>query len=242
MPTASQGFHTEPQYEKACCEIRLLGEINNQSIFTLCDEVDLAIDYYQYRKIEIQIDSPGGSIASLDYYLSKLERWKRKNVTIATLGLTQVASAAALILSLGTIGYRRAYSSSMLLYHNSRISRENWTATKESLQFESQNLYKTDNRLQNILIDHIYKDLIEAKSNIYTMAYLDYNYKEKIFEELTTEFEMPFVSKTTLENSFNKLFSYDCYITPRHAQEMLLIDAIQEEFEVGGKETEFKEE
>lgn len=241
----SSGFHqphTEPQYEKACCEIRLLGEVNNQSIFTLCDEIDLAIDYYQYKKVDIQIDSPGGSIASLDYYLSKLERWRKKGIIIGTLGLTSVASAAAIILSLGTTGYRRAYSSSMLLYHNSRISREKWVATKDSLQFESEALEKTDKRLIKRLIDHILSGF-QSRAVPSLMPYLDYNYREKKFEEKSTDFELGGISRQTIENCLSKLFSFDCLIEPTLAKGMFLIDHVQEEFEedhVNG-ESKFKE-
>ena len=232
--------HTEPQYEKSCCEIRLVGEVNNQTVFTLCDEIDLAIDYYQYKIVEIQIDSPGGAIASLDYYLSKLERWKKKGILISTLGLTSVASAAAMILSLGTIGYRRAYSSSQLLYHNARISKEKFIATKEGLISESKALELIDNRLQNRLVDHIFDNKINKSNKITSMAYLDYNFLDKKFEELTTPIEATGISKETLKLSYTKLNSFDTFISPNLAKEMFLIDEIQEVFEFKGDEAKLK--
>lgn len=235
-----ESFHTEPQYEQACCEIRLIGEINNQSIFLLCDEVDLAIDYYQYKKIDIQIDSHGGSIASLDYYLSKLDRWKKKGIIIGTLGLTSVASAAAIILSLGTVGYRRAYSSSMLLYHNTRIAREKWVATKDSLQFESDALDRTDKRLIKRLIDHVNENIL-TKAKVRELSYLDFDYSEKKYLERTFS-EFDGITTETVEKYYNILFSYDCFISPALAKGMLLIDYIQEEFELNPKgEASFKE-
>ncbi|MEM0354668.1 MAG: ATP-dependent Clp protease proteolytic subunit [Thermoplasmata archaeon] len=233
-------FHTEPQYEQSCCEIRLLGEINNHSIFLLCDEIDLAIDYYQYKKIDIQIDSHGGSIASLDYYLSKLDRWRKKGIIIGTLGLTSVASAAAIILALGTVGYRRAYGSSMLLYHNTRIEREKWVATKDSLQFESDALDRTDKRLIKRMIDHVDEGIL-SKHKIDSLSYLDFDYKEKKYLERTF-FDLEGITRETLEKYYNILFSYDCFIAPTLAKGMLLIDHIQEEFELDPHgEATFKE-
>lgn len=168
MDRVETGFLPEVKYEKACAVIRLIGEVNNKSIFSLCDEIDLAIEYYNYRKIDIQIDSPGGSISSLDYYISKLDKWQQRHgVIIGTLGLTSVASAAAMILSLGTIGYRRAYMSSQLVYHNSRLitqKEEMWT--KERLDYTNKSLVETDDRLLNRLVKHVYTNKVFQNDQI----------------------------------------------------------------------------
>ena len=60
------------KYETHRAVVRLSGELNNDSIFALCDEIDLALDYYKYPAVEIQIDSPGGHVDSLDYYLTQI--------------------------------------------------------------------------------------------------------------------------------------------------------------------------
>ena len=37
--------------------VKLLDEINQNSIFKLCIEIEISLDYYKYDKIEIRIDS-----------------------------------------------------------------------------------------------------------------------------------------------------------------------------------------
>ncbi|MBS1681667.1 MAG: ATP-dependent Clp protease proteolytic subunit [Bacteroidetes bacterium] len=235
----------EVKYEKACAVIRLIGEVNNQSIFALCDEIDLAIEYYNYKKIDIQIDSPGGAITSLDYYLSKLHKWQQRyGVIIGTLGLTKIASSAAMILSLGTIGYRRAYQSSQLVYHNSRIitsKAEVWT--KERLDYTNKSLAETDGRLITRLVKHIHSNKVIEKGQVKykRMHGIDFDFENKLYRLKQTP-EEEVLSEQTLKQEYVKLSNLDTVITPLLAHQMLLIDSTQEEFEESGLEKLFKEE
>ena len=227
------------KYEKACAIVRLIGEVNNRSIFALCDEVDLAIEYYNYSKIDIHIDSLGGSISSLDYFISKLDKWQNKyGVTIGTLGLTNVASAAAMILSLGTIGYRRAYMSAQLTYHNSRIltnGQEIWT--KERLDITSDRLTKTDDRLITRLVNHIFLNKV-SKNESQKMHRIDYNFENEKYDILP----LADITVETMQKEYIKLHNLDTYITPSIAYKLFLIDSSQEKFEESGEEKKFKED
>lgn len=233
-------------YEKACAIVRLFGEVNNQTIFELCDEIDLAIDYYNYRKIEIQIDSPGGSIQSLDYFITKLEKWRQKEgVIIATLGLTNVASAAAMILALGTVGYRRAYRSSSLLFHNSRvITNGSSVFTKETLNKANKDLAEIDERLLDRLSNHIHSNKVIQNDKVVhkKMWGLQFDVEKKSYQEYELSEESAGVSVITLKKEYVKLHNLDVYISPGLAGKMLLIDFYQEDFESKGFEKRFKED
>lgn len=112
------------KYDQNKASIMFSHPVSVDSIFALCSSIDLAIEYYQYSTVELVIDSPGGSVAALKYYLDKLDYWKSKGVTIQTNALTFVASASAVILSSGTLGFRSAPWYSSLVYHNSRCPTE----------------------------------------------------------------------------------------------------------------------
>ena len=93
-------------------------EVTPQSIAKLTEAIDHLIETYKYARIELRLLSPGGSVSSLAYYLSALERWQQDAVKIDTRALTDVASASAIMLSLGE--YRTASKESSLLYHFAR--------------------------------------------------------------------------------------------------------------------------
>ena len=108
----------QAKYETHRAVVRLAGELSNGSIFALCDEIDLALDYYKYPLVEIQIDSPGGPVDSLDYYLTRLKSWRADGLRVSTLAMTRAAGAAAVILALGDRGLRRAYPSARLQFRH----------------------------------------------------------------------------------------------------------------------------
>lgn len=136
---------------------RLSGEITEETILSLCDEIDLAVEYFQHRHITIEICSVGGAVLALQYFLSKLAEWRKLAVTIETIALTRAASAAAVILSLGDIGHRSAYSTASLLYHNGRATMPSW-GTKEDYAHIASDLQRIDSHLQDELVRHIYDD------------------------------------------------------------------------------------
>lgn len=120
---------TTIRYEHDRAVARLVGEVGVESILSLCDRIDLALEYYQYADIVIQLASPGGAVTALEHFLTRLTQWRATpGVHIETVALTHAASAAALILSLGDIGCRSAYASSELLYHSSRMTTGGGTA------------------------------------------------------------------------------------------------------------------
>lgn len=97
--------------------VTLLGNVDEESIFLLCRNIDEALRYYFYQSIEIQLNSVGGDEAALEHYLDRLSSWRLEyGAKIATLGMIHVSSAAAVILSMGDAGARRVYNTTQLQY------------------------------------------------------------------------------------------------------------------------------
>jgi ATP-dependent protease ClpP protease subunit len=232
-------------YERHKTIIRVHGDIDNASIFALCDEINLAVDYYHYQQIEIQIDSYGGSVSSLEYYLGRLNYWReKKRVRISTLAMTKAASAAAIILSMGDIGYRRAYESTSILYHDTRIvSGEGEVWTKDKLDILHRQLLKTDQHLIEHLARHVYNQKVQSErtpEGAYQwkkMLAVRSDFRELIRvsdpREMLVELdcgEADHLSLEQIQSAYMTLNALDVFIPADIAQKMLLIDEIVADF------------
>ena len=100
--------------------VRLVGSIDDGSVGELLDHVDLARDAYGLRRIEIQVDSPGGDVKALRYCLRELDRRRGpERLSFTTTALAKAYSAAAVLVALG--GDRReARPGATFLLHPAR--------------------------------------------------------------------------------------------------------------------------
>lgn len=155
MNTAQIPIHYE--HDKAI--ICFSQQVDSTSILTLCEEIDTAVDYYDYKKIQIKIESPGGAIDALQFYVDKLRQWRRRGIRFETMALMQSCSAAALMLSLGDLGQRRAVPSANLLYHNARIFDTRRPLTSDHLGELERRLSQIDDKILLELLRHLYSGL-----------------------------------------------------------------------------------
>jgi len=155
MNTASIPIHYE--HDKAI--ICFSQQVDSASILTLCEEIDTAVDYYDYKKIQIKIESPGGAIDALQFYVDKLKQWRRKGIRFETMALMQSCSAAALMLSLGDLGRRCVAPSANLLYHNARIFDTSQPLTSDHLGELERRLSQIDDKILLELLRHLYSGL-----------------------------------------------------------------------------------
>lgn len=216
-------------YKKNYCIVRLLKDVNSLSIIKLCDEIDILIDYFQYKEIEIHINSPGGSIDSLLFYTNKLAEWRRNNVVIKTVVLTEASSAAAMILSLGDISNRKAYSTSKLLYHKGRYHTSSGNVlTSNDLSRMNSSLINVDEKLLNLVTDHIYTNYLKD-NNITEIKTRDIDphtnktKRTKTIHLINNKIKDP---KKGYLNALKKLFDKDKIIKPETAKDYFLIDEI----------------
>jgi ATP-dependent protease ClpP protease subunit len=142
--------------DATCPVIRLTGEIDMPVCYALIDEMKLLHDYYQFRTIELQIDSPGGSADALHHIVISMRDWSNGNGRVLkTVALNQACSAAAMLLSFGTVGHRHAMQSSKLLYHAIRtVFTQNTVQTVSQLRMTSRNLEEWDGKFLDMLSKH----------------------------------------------------------------------------------------
>ncbi|GMV04674.1 MAG: hypothetical protein AMXMBFR53_09540 [Gemmatimonadota bacterium] len=181
--------------------VRLLGRIDMTSIEALCDEIDAAVTYYRYPHVVLEIASPGGELTALAYYLVRLRAWQAQGLTLATLALTHVASAASILLSLGTPGHRRAHASSRLLFHNARLlagGQSPWTA--HELQLHATALQEVDQQVVAALVAHAH-----AAAQLRPGPVLE-------------ELDLP--------DAYRTLMAHDVPVDATRARELLLIDEV----------------
>jgi ATP-dependent protease ClpP protease subunit len=137
--------------------VRLTGAIDMPVAYALLDELKLLRDYYQFRTVELQIDSSGGEVSALHHLMQSLAPWAaEEGRVLRTVGLNEICSAAAILLSFGTIGHRFASGHSRLLYHPVRTSfKENQHQTLAQLRATGKQLAHWDKFVLEKLVEHI---------------------------------------------------------------------------------------
>jgi len=149
-------------FDVKCPVVRLTGSIDIKLALDLIDEIRLLRQYYQFREIELEIESPGGTIDALHYIVQSVLPL-RDQVVLRTRALNEVCSAAAMLLSLGTVGQRSASQFSRLLYHHSRtVFPETTARTHEQLREVSRRMREWDDKLMDMIVNHICADGSEA--------------------------------------------------------------------------------
>lgn len=134
--------------------VRVFCQIDRRVAYAVADEIEHGLNYYGYRHTEVQLDSPGGDALALSYLVDRFSGWKEKGVVLETLGLGRVASAAAILLSLGSHGHRGASARAMLLYHSPRVSAaSDVTWTKEALESAALTLTESERLILDALIE-----------------------------------------------------------------------------------------
>lgn len=159
-------------HEQNFARIDFIAPVTPESIYRLSDAVEQAVRYYGWQTAEIRIHSGGGESNSLRHVADKVASWTKQGVTIRTIALTECASAAALLLSLGSRGHRHASLSSRLLYHRPRVeagamltrevqkldgilTAESGAAVVRRLERLEATIKREDEHLHGIILDHV---------------------------------------------------------------------------------------
>ena len=102
--------------------VAFTGELDWDAVRELVDTVELLVQEYFYGAVEILVSSTGGNVRAFEYYLGRQAEWRRDGVRIRTNVLSEAASAAALLVSLGD--ERIADPGATLSYHCIHMSPE----------------------------------------------------------------------------------------------------------------------
>ena len=204
--------------------------------------IDTAFNYFSYEELEILISSPGGIGLFMETLIETFERFKNEGRIIEVTANFYAMSAAAILLTSGTIGRRNAYKNSTLLYHYPRFIFNKNTVLKEEdakdyyekLEMESKKILNklTEYALKTlektndfyILKKRIDKFLIKSKEmDLIKKNYVRFDKKRTYSkEEILNEFE------PVLKNAYDSLLKKEIKISPEDALFLLMIDNIKE--------------
>jgi ATP-dependent protease ClpP protease subunit len=138
--------------------LSLNGPLTVVAIQRLVQQVKLAFSYYQYERVELEIDSIGGDLRALNYFLEHRQAWREQGYAVHTCGAVTCASAAALLVAFGDLGKRHIYRSTQLLFHFSRVLIENRYLTARDTRELTRTLQQTDEAMLGSLIEYISYD------------------------------------------------------------------------------------
>ena len=99
--------------------LSVCGDVTDELVIDLAARVRRLVDECFYDRIELEITSNGGMETALRYFVDALEGFRREGVSVTTRALTKAASAAAVMLSLGS--WREAASGAVLTYHSMHV-------------------------------------------------------------------------------------------------------------------------
>jgi len=170
--------------------VRYTGPMCQAGALALVHQFDRLFGYYQYRRLVLSIESPGGAIDGMEYVLRAMDRWAKKGRSVAVASTFQCASAAAFILAMGEWGRRRVDRGTFLLFHSARIDGSSMAGlTAASSRSLLQALNGVDQKMLDVMVskmlletggDANLVDLVMAR-----VRYVDLHWKE-LAADLTT--------------------------------------------------------
>lgn len=152
MSSNTQVIFTPKAEEGYLC---LNGAFTQPAILELRDAIQEAADYWRYEHLVLEINSPGGELLALKALMHEARQWRQRGGTFKTVGLMQVASAAAITLSLGDMGTRTVHPYTLLLYHQARVNGEVGQMTAMVAELRQKKLRQADQYIMSTLVQHI---------------------------------------------------------------------------------------
>ena len=106
--------------ETSMSEIIIAEPITEELARSICFGMWSAWSYYHFDEITLRLSSPGGELLGMERVLREIDRCLLEGMVVRTVCDGPVASAAAVIASAGSPGYREAWPHARLLYHEPR--------------------------------------------------------------------------------------------------------------------------
>ena len=136
------------------------GDLSVEAAIDLVNAVDALVDVYFYRRVEIQISSPGGLVQSIDHLALAVERWRAEGVQICTRVSTSAYSAAAVLFSIGD--ERVVEPTARLLYHGARLQQNGLLNRSDTVTLFT-TISRLDARLLSLLTVRALRDSDEPE-------------------------------------------------------------------------------
>lgn len=198
-------------------------QVNFASVNALVKQIDMLANYYFIFHVCIEIDSPGGELKSLQLFNAKLKSWRAQGMVIETHAMTNVASAAAIMLSMGDIGHRFVMPDAQVLYHKVRVNGQ-MTVTADKAKRMYEDLERVDNQVFEDLFQHL-------KPGLKTAYQLKKPYPKESLklggQTLKTVVATSYQEFEERVKSFlTSLFECDDYLTSKQVVELKLVDYV----------------
>ena len=131
------------------------GPISKEGALALTRKLEHLFGYYQYNKVILGIESPGGEVDGLDYLLRVLSQHAKQGKWVETRTTFKCASAAAVLLAAGRFGSRRVGVQTQLLFHSSRMQGADieWTAKSSTMLTKA--LLSIDRKVIDTLLERL---------------------------------------------------------------------------------------
>jgi ATP-dependent protease ClpP protease subunit len=135
------------------------GEMTQPGALALTRQFERLFGYYQYPKIVLSIESPGGALDGLEYVLRSMMKWSVIGKHVAVRSTFLCASAGAFLLAMGAWGERRVDKGTLLLFHNARIAGASVPQMTASMTTNiSRTLSTVDRSLLDYLVEKFARD------------------------------------------------------------------------------------
>ncbi len=131
--------------------IHFSGPMDDDNCIELVDRIRALRDDLFFSEVQLRIASPGGQLSALKYLAESVRELQADGLTLATHAITNVGSAAAVMLSLGDV--RTAHRKSLLLYHTGRVPGVDGTITARSAESLATELHTADDEIVSLLVD-----------------------------------------------------------------------------------------
>lgn len=135
--------------------IDINAEVTEELALALEKGLEKLFSYYQYERVTIRINSPGGLLIGLRHMLECIDNWRACGREIQTEATFRAGSAAALLLALGEVGTRTVHRHTSVLFHHSRIDGTSSAITAGGANHLASILRLTDNSLLMRVADHV---------------------------------------------------------------------------------------
>lgn len=109
-----------PVFHPSHASLEFRGEFQAEVVAMLLKQLETAVNYYQYKRIDLHIHSPGGEVGAMRCLLRGVWEAQQRGVEFRTVTSQLCASAAAWLLASGTWGQRCVGVDATLVFHNVR--------------------------------------------------------------------------------------------------------------------------
>ena len=132
--------------------VAFTGELDWDAVRELVETIDLVVDEFFYTVVEVVVSSRGGNTRAFEFYLAQQERWRGRGLRLRTRILSEAASAAAILVSLGD--ERVAEPGATLSLHCAHVSPESQLNAQASASIFSV-LNEIDDRMIARLVERV---------------------------------------------------------------------------------------